>query len=184
VGIDEIMMGIPAVFLDRDGTIIRAQVRDGKPFPPSRLEEVEILSGAVDSLLRLSKSGYLLIGITNQPDVARGKQSRKMVEAIHDFIQSHLPVREIFTCYHDNDDQCNCRKPKPGLILEASQKYGVDLSRSWMVGDRWRDIAAGQAAGVKTIFLDYHYSETVPFYTADYTIPDIAFLAETILKGK
>ncbi len=177
------MAGSPAVFLDRDGIINRAIIREGKPYPPAQLAEVEILQGAITSLQRLADSGYVLIGITNQPDVARGTQSRQMVESINSLLQSRLPVREIFVCYHDNLDDCDCRKPKPGLILQAAQKYGVDLLLSWMVGDRWKDISAGQAAGVKTVFVDYHYDETYQGVPADFIVDDTVFLADTILKG-
>lgn len=177
------MTGLPAVFLDRDGIINRAIVRDGKPFPPARLEELEILSGTFVSLLELANSGYTLIGVTNQPDVARGTQSRQTVESFNALIQSKLPIREFFVCYHDNGDNCDCRKPKPGLILQAAQKYRLDLSHSWMVGDRWKDIAAGQAAGLKTIFVNYHYAETYEGLPADFTVDDTSFLADIILKG-
>jgi len=124
-----------------------------------------------------------LIAITNQPDVARGTQSRAVVESINAFILSKLPIREIFVCFHDNADDCACRKPKPGLILQAAEKYGLDLSQSWMVGDRWKDVSAGQAAGLRTIFVDYHYAETYQGSPADFTVEDTAFLAEIILKG-
>jgi D-glycero-D-manno-heptose 1,7-bisphosphate phosphatase len=182
VGIGEVTRR-SAVFLDRDGIINRAIVRNGRPYPPSSLEEWEILPGAADSLPRLAHSGYLLIGITNQPDVARGTQSRQTVEAFHARVLSTLPIREILVCYHDNQDQCDCRKPKPGLILQAAQKYDLDLSTSWMVGDRWKDIAAGQAAGLKTIFVDYHYAETYKGLPADVTVEDTLFVADIILKG-
>ncbi len=177
------MAGLPAVFLDRDGVINRAVVRDGKPYPPARLEDVEILPGAVSSVQQLAELGYVLIGITNQPDVARGTQSREVVESINAMILSRLPLREIFVCYHDNKDNCDCRKPKPGLILRATKKYGLDLLQSWMVGDRWKDIAAGKAAGVKTIFVDYHYAETYEGVPADFTVKDTLFLTDIILKG-
>ena len=170
------MAGLPAVFLDRDGVINRAAVRDGRPYPPARLEDVEILSGAISSVQRLAECGYVLIGITNQPDVARGTQSREVVESINAMILSRLPLREIFVCYHDNNDHCDCRKPKPGLIFRAAEKYGLDLSQSWMVGDRWKDIAAGRAAGLKTIFVDYHYAETYEGIPADFTVKDTLFL--------
>lgn len=172
-----------AVFLDRDGVLNRVVVRDGRPFPPSGLEDVEIIPGAISSLLQLADCGYVLIGITNQPDVARGTQSRQGVESINALIQSRLPVREIFVCYHDQADECDCRKPKPGLILQAAQKYGLDLSLSWMVGDRWKDIVAGQAAGVKTIFVDYHYAEAYNGAPADFIVEDTALVADIILKG-
>jgi D-glycero-D-manno-heptose 1,7-bisphosphate phosphatase len=175
--------GLQAVFLDRDGVINRAVVREGKPYPPASLEELEILPGALTSLLQLAHSGYVLIGITNQPDVARGIQSRQIVESFNAFILSKLPVHEIFVCYHDNTDNCDCRKPKPGLILQAAKKYSLDLSHSWMIGDRWKDIAAGQAAGLKTIFVDYHYAEAYKGLPADFTVEDTSFLADIILKG-
>ena len=177
------MAGSPAVFLDRDGILNRAIVREGKPFPPTRVEDVELLPGTVTSLRRLAEAGYILIGITNQPDVARGIQSRETVEAINNWIQFRLPIKEIFVCYHDRADQCACRKPKPGLIFQAAQKYALDLSQSWMVGDRWKDIAAGQAAGLRTVFVDYHYCETYRGFPANYSVEDTASLAEIILKG-
>src|SRR5271157_797535 len=177
------MAGLPAVFLDRDGVINRAVVREGRPYSPARLEDVEILSGAISSIQRLAERGYVLIGITNQPDVARGTQSREVVESINAMILSRLPLREIFVCYHDNNDNCDCRKPKPGLILQAADKYGLDLSQSWMVGDRWKDVAAGRAAGLKTIFVDYHYAETYEGVPADFTVKDTLFLSDIILKG-
>ena len=173
-----------AVFLDRDGIVNRAIVRDGKPFPPATSEELEIPSGTFTSLLQLANVGYVLIGITNQPDVARGSQSRQTVESFNTFLLSKLPIREIFVCYHDDIDNCDCRKPKPGLILQAAKKYSLDLSQSWMIGDRWKDIAAGQAIGLKTIFVDYHYAETYKGLPADFTVEDTSFLADIILKGK
>jgi D-glycero-D-manno-heptose 1,7-bisphosphate phosphatase len=177
------MASRPAVFLDRDGIINKAVIREGKPYPPAGLEDVEILSGTVSSLKQLAAAGYVLLGITNQPDVARGTQSRNVVESINTLIESELPIREIFVCYHDTADECTCRKPKPGLILRAAEKYSLDLSRSWMVGDRWKDVSAGQAAGLKTIFVDYHYTETYKASPADFTVEDTAFLADIILKG-
>ena len=177
------MNGLPAVFLDRDGVINRAVVMEGKPYPPAGLDELEILPGAVTSLSRLADFGYVLIGVTNQPDVARGTQSRDMVESFNTVIQSKLPIREIFVCYHDNVDNCDCRKPKPGLILQAADKYGLDFSSSWMVGDRWKDIAAGKSVGLKTIFVDDHYAETYQGTPADFTVEDTAYLADIILKG-
>lgn len=176
-------MRSPAVFFDRDGIINRAIVREGRPYPPAGLEEVQLIPGTVAAMKKLSKAGYTLIGITNQPDVARGTQSRAMVEKINVFILEHIPLKEIFVCYHDNQDQCDCRKPKPGLILQATKKYDLDLSRSWMVGDRWQDIAAGQAVGLKTIFIDYKYSEPYQGSPATYNIEDTNSVASIILEG-
>jgi D-glycero-D-manno-heptose 1,7-bisphosphate phosphatase len=151
-----------AVFLDRDGVINRAAVRDGKPYPPACVEELEVLPGVAGALGRLKAAGYLLIVVTNQPDVARGTQSRAMVEAIHTRLASILPIDEFRACYHDDHDACACRKPKPGMLLDAARARGVDLHASVMVGDRWRDVEAGAQAGCATVFLDRGYAERKP----------------------
>jgi D-sedoheptulose 7-phosphate isomerase len=152
----------PAVFLDRDGVLNRAIIRQGKPFPPSGPEELELLPQVASSLRDLKAHGFDLFVITNQPDVARGTHTRESVEAIHRVLTSSLPIDDIFVCYHDDDDHCACRKPLPGLLLEAQRKHNVDLSRSFVVGDRWRDIDAGHNAGCKTILIDYGYNERKP----------------------
>lgn len=149
-----------AVFFDRDGVLNIAIVQNGKPYPPLTVEELVITPGAIEQLPILCKRGYLLIGITNQPDVARGKQTVKEVEEINLQLLMKLPLEEIFCCFHDDQDNCNCRKPKPGLIFQAAKKYDVDLSESFVVGDRWKDIAAGISAGCHTILIDYGYSES------------------------
>ncbi len=177
------MSGRPAIFLDRDGIINQAVVRAGKPYPPASLSELELIPGAIDSLKKLADAGYVLIGITNQPDVARGTQTREVVETINSYIKTELPITEIFACYHDNQDDCPCRKPKPGLILEGAKKFDIDLTKSWMVGDRWKDISAGQAAGLRTVFVDYHYDETYSGPSADFIIENMAGLAEIVLKS-
>ncbi len=148
-----------AVFLDRDGVIDRAIVRDGKPHPPTSLSELEILPGVPEALEKLRAAGYRLIVVTNQPDVARQAQTQDAVEAMHAALQAQLPIDEFRVCYHDDADGCDCRKPQPGLLLGAARDMDVDLSSSFMVGDRWRDIEAGRRAGCTTIFIDYHYAE-------------------------
>jgi len=168
-----------AVFLDRDGVINRAIVRQGKPYPPASLDELEILPGVPDALARLSAAGFRPIVVTNQPDVARGKQTREAVETIHAALSSQLPLDEFRVCYHDDGDQCHCRKPQPGLLLEAARDTGVDLSASFMVGDRWRDVEAGRRAGCMTIFIDYGYAE--PQGKADVRVHSLAEAADWIL---
>ena len=151
-----------AVFLDRDGVINRAIVRQGKPHPPSAVSELEILAGVPDALARLRAAGFRLIVVTNQPDVARGTQTRAQVEALHAVLHSHLPLDEFRVCYHDDADGCACRKPQPGLLLEAAREHGLSLAASFIVGDRWRDIEAGQRAGCAALFIDYEYAERRP----------------------
>ena len=151
-----------AVFLDRDGVINRAVLRDGKPFPPANLAALEILPGVANAMQSLHEAGWLLIVVTNQPDVARGITSLEDVEAINAHLRECLPIDEFRTCYHDSCDDCNCRKPLPGALLAAADSHGIDLFSSYMVGDRWRDIEAGERANCMTIFLDYGYDEKQP----------------------
>ena len=151
-----------AVFLDRDGVINRVVQQDGKPHPPSDTDQVEILQGVAAALSDLKAAGYLLIVVTNQPDVARGTQTQAAVEAIHTHLAARLPIDEFRTCYHDDGDSCDCRKPKPGLLVDSALAHDVDLSASVMVGDRWRDIEAGRAAGCRTIFVNCEYNERQP----------------------
>jgi D-glycero-D-manno-heptose 1,7-bisphosphate phosphatase len=151
-----------AVFLDRDGVINAAVVRDGKPYPPARVEDVEILPGVADALAHLRAAGFALIVVTNQPDVARGTQTRAAVDAIHDRLATELPLDAVYACCHDDADACACRKPAPGLLRDAARDHGLDLAGSFMVGDRWRDTDAGAAAGCRTIFVDRGYAERRP----------------------
>lgn len=150
-----------AVFLDRDGVLNRAIVRDGKPYPPNSLSELDIPEGTADALIRLRNGGYLLLVVTNQPDVARGTQRLDVIEAMHEQLRRELPLDEILACYHDGDD-CECRKPKPGALIAAAKRLQLDLNGSFMVGDRWRDIEAGQHAGCQCLFIDYGYKEKQP----------------------
>ena len=165
-----------AVFLDRDGVINRAIVRDGKPYPPVSLVELEILPGVHEALQKLHDANYLLVVVTNQPDVARGTSKREDIELMNAFLSSQLPIDDFKTCYHDSADECNCRKPLPGALLEAAQEHDIDLSKSFMVGDRWRDVEAGASAGCKTFFINYRYAEQKP------DAPD--FIVSSLLEAK
>jgi D-glycero-D-manno-heptose 1,7-bisphosphate phosphatase len=151
-----------AVFLDRDGVINRVVLRESRPYPPGSLEEFEFLPGVAEAVRGLHRAGFRLIVVTNQPDVATGVQCRKIVEAMHERIRSTLPVDDIKVCYHIDRDDCLCRKPKPGMLLEAAHEWTLDLDRSFLVGDRWRDIEAGKAANCKTILIQSDYQEKRP----------------------
>ena len=148
-----------AVFLDRDGVISRSLVKDGKPYPPSSLEEVEILPGVPRAIMKLKAAGFMIICVTNQPDVARQTQDRQTVEAINGFLLKSLCLDGIRVCYHDDNDKCLCRKPLPGMLLDAAKKFSINLKESFMVGDRWRDVEAGRRAGCTTVLIDYQYTE-------------------------
>lgn len=169
-----------AVFLDRDGVINQAIVKAGKPYPPASLDELEVLPGVPEALRQLRCAGFALIVVTNQPDVARGTQTRSAVEEIHEWLTGQLPIDEFCTCYHDDVDGCVCRKPRPGLLLEAAKRLGLDLASSVMVGDRWRDIEAGKRAGCKTVFIDYGYAERRPD-APDATVASLAEAATWIV---
>jgi D-glycero-D-manno-heptose 1,7-bisphosphate phosphatase len=156
------VVGRRAVFLDRDGVVNRAVVRDGKPYPPDSLAELEILPGVPDALERLRAAGFLNVIVTNQPDVATGTQRREVVEAMHARLLATLAIDAVKVCYHVAADNCACRKPKPGMLQEAAAELGIDLTASFLVGDRWRDIGAAHAAGCKAYFVERDYKEKWP----------------------
>jgi D-glycero-D-manno-heptose 1,7-bisphosphate phosphatase len=159
VGIDH-LSGRPAVFLDRDGVLNESLVgADGVPRPPSGLAEFALVEGAAEACRRLGSLGFLRIVVTNQPDVARGTQQRDVVEAIHQRLRDYVSLDDIRVCYHDDDDLCDCRKPKPGLLVSAAHDWGIDLASSFMIGDRWRDVEAGQRAGCATILIDAQHAQ-------------------------
>ena len=158
-----------AVFLDRDGVLNRAVVRKGRPYPPASVDEVEILPGVVEALRGLKEAGFVLIVVSNQPDVARGKTPQATVDAINAYLAERLPIDRFITCYHDSGDGCDCRKPRPGMLQEGGREFGVDLVASFMVGDRWRDVEAGASAGCRTFFIDYGYDEKLPL-SSDYRV--------------
>lgn len=168
--------------MDRDGVINKAIVRDGQPYPPVSLAELEILPGVLESLQQLRDANYLLVVVTNQPDVARGTTKREDVELINAFLSSQLPIDEFKTCYHDSDHKCSCRKPMPGALLEAAQEHNIDLLKSFMVGDRWRDIEAGNSAGCKTFFINHRYAEKAPD-APDFIVSSL-FEAKKIILGE
>lgn len=151
-----------AVFIDRDGVVNRAVLRDGKPYPPASLSDLRLLPGVRDACRKLREAGFALILITNQPDIARGAVSAQQVAEIHSRLQRYLQLDDIRVCPHDDQDRCDCRKPNPGMLLEAARTLDIDLSSSYMIGDRWRDVEAGHRAGCQTIFVDYGYRERMP----------------------
>ena len=150
-----------AVFLDRDGVINRALERDKKPYPPRSLDEFEILPEVSAACARLKAVGFWLVVVTNQPDVGRGTLPKETVEAIHREMCRRLPIDRVEVCYHAGQgaSECDCRKPKTGMLLRAAKALDLDLTQSWMVGDRWRDIDCGHAAGCRTIFVDRGHAE-------------------------
>ena len=175
--------GARAVFLDRDGVLNKSIVRDGRPYAPTSLAEFELLPGVIDATHALHDHGFLLIVVTNQPDVGAGRLERNTVERMNAQIRTSLPIDDIKVCYHVDDDECACRKPKPGMLIEAAREWNIDLSASVIVGDRWRDIEAGQAARCKTVFVDAGYDEKAMSQPADAVVPSLHAAARLIIDG-
>lgn len=170
-----------AVFLDRDGVLVRTDVRDGRPYATVRSADMEILNEAPAAVARLKASGFLTLVATNQPDLATGKLALAELDAVHAILNDRMPLDDILVCPHIDADGCDCRKPKPGLLVEGARRHDVDLASSIMVGDRWRDVEAGRAAGCMTIFIDRGYRETLP-HAADHTVSDVAAAADLIIQ--
>jgi len=171
---------VRAVFLDRDGVITVPEFRDGWSFAPRSLAEFKMYPETQDCLQRLYKAGFIIVVVTNQPDVGHGHVRRDVVEAIHAYILEALPVASIECCYHRQDEGCACRKPSPGMIFGAAERYGIDLRKSVMVGDRESDVEAGRSAGCHTVFIDRGYSEPPPRH-AGAVVNSLAEATEYIL---
>jgi D-glycero-D-manno-heptose 1,7-bisphosphate phosphatase len=175
-------MGRAAIFLDRDGVLNAAHAGpDGRPRPPRDLLELALLPGAVEACARLRSAGFALVGVTNQPDIARGTARLACVEAMNREVAAACGLDAIEMCPHDDADGCACRKPLPGLILGAAARLGLDPARSWMVGDRWRDVEAGQAAGCRTLLVGPGWPERLPRRPPDAALPGLPEAAQHIL---
>ena len=177
----------PAVFLDRDGTLNLQVVRAGKPYPPATLAEFALFPGVPEACAQLAAAGYVLVVATNQPDVGRGDQAQSVVEAMHARLRELVPaLTHIEVCYAPGQGVAHAedyrRKPAPGMITDAASNLGLDLARSWMVGDRWRDIDCGQRAGLRTVFIDFGYDEALRA-APDFTVQDFTAAAAVILRS-
>ena len=172
-----------AVFLDRDGVLNPPVVRDGKPYPPATVEEFKIYPEAAEACRALRNVGFILVVATNQPDVGRGTQKREVVEAMHAKLQRELSIDRIEVSYdsgHENPPS-EFRKPRPGMLLRAARELGLDLAASWMVGDRWRDIDCGHAAGCRTVFINRGYVEELR-QTPHFMVKNLAEAARIIVE--
>lgn len=170
-----------AVFVDRDGVLNRVVLAKGKPLPPRDVSDLCILPGTQVACQTLAAAGFLLVMVTNQPDIARGKTNRQTVDEINIELARSLGLHAVKVCPHDDEDQCDCRKPKPGMLQRAAMEWGVDLSASVMVGDRWRDIEAGRRAGCSTVWIRSKYDEPTGA-SADFVAASLAEAVPWILK--
>jgi D-glycero-D-manno-heptose 1,7-bisphosphate phosphatase len=180
-------VGRPAVFLDRDGVINKPVLREGRPHPPAEVKDFELYEDVPAGCARFEAAGYLLVVVTNQPDVARGTQTRAAVEAMHREMLEVLPqIARVEVCWHagtDGADPCDCRKPQPGMVLRAAKALNIDLTQSFLIGDRWRDVDCGHAAGCRTVFIERKYSETLK-HTPDWTVESFGEAVEVILSAE
>lgn len=151
-------MSQQAAFLDRDGVLVEAIVRDGSAVAPTSLAEFRLVPNAGEQVRRLKAAGLPCYVVTNQPEIARRLIDWSTLDAMHSLLCAELPIDDIFVCPHEQADHCACRKPLPGLLKQAEAKWAVNLSGSVMLGDRWSDVAAGRAAGCRTILLERPYS--------------------------
>jgi D-glycero-D-manno-heptose 1,7-bisphosphate phosphatase len=147
------------VFLDRDGVLNDVVLQNGRPHPPATLDDLRILPGVPEACQALREAGFILVIVTNQPDISRGTATRSTVDELNDAVRNLTGVDAVYVCPHDDAQGCDCRKPAPGLLRRAARDLGIDLLRSYMVGDRWRDIEAGQRAGCRTAYVEGQYQE-------------------------
>ncbi len=173
----------PAVFLDRDGVLIHTNVVDGKPYAIRDRAEYRLLPGVREACMRLKAAGFALVVITNQPDLDNQLVTPETMNQIHAYLQRDLPLDGIYVCPHDKRRNCDCRKPRPGMLLQAGQELALDLKKSWMVGDRASDVAAAKTAGCRAVFIDCGYGETKP-EKPDAVAYSLAEAAEVILTSE
>jgi len=168
-----------AIFLDRDGVINKVILRNEKVSSPWKAKELMILPGVKETLKKFKAMGFLNIVVSNQPDVKRGFIKKEELFQMNEILNKNLVLDEIKICPHDDDDNCHCRKPKPGLILESARKHGIDLEQSFFVGDGWKDIEAGKAAGCKTILIKADYNKDLQ-KNCDYAVNNLKEALEII----
>ncbi len=171
-----------AVFLDRDGVLNWARVENGKPYAPRKVKDFRLLDGVEAAVCALKDAGYLLVVVTNQPDVGNGFVDREAVEEMNRQLLDQLMIDDVRVCFHAQNEGCACRKPKPGMILDASADFAIDPASSFMVGDRNGDVQAGKAAGCRTVFIDYDYKEGLT-EKADFVCRNLAEAAAYILNS-
>ena len=181
MGIGRAEVGRPAVFLDRDGTLNEQVIRGGKPYPPAGPDDFRLFPDVHGGCRRLKAAGFVLVVATNQPDVGRGTLPQSVVEAMHERLHLLVPeIDRIEVSYDSGTEPARRRKPEPGMLLDAAAALNLDLARSWIVGDRWRDVECGRRAGVRTVLIDFGYAEELPT-VPDFTVKSFGEAVGTIL---
>ena len=170
-----------AFFFDRDGILNKSILKKNKPYSPRNLRELRLNLELVEFIKKLKKKNFKIIVITNQPDIKSGKLNKYTLKVINLIIKKKFCIDDIFICIHGKNENCHCRKPKPGMIIKASEKWNINLKKSFFVGDRWKDMQAGEIMGCKTIFIDYDYNETQP-KSYSYKFKTIGLMIKKIKK--
>jgi D-glycero-D-manno-heptose 1,7-bisphosphate phosphatase len=172
-----------AIFLDRDGVINKGYVTNGKSYAPRKIEDFKLLPYVKESIEKLINNGYLIIVVTNQPDISNGLLSLDVLYLMHNKLREKLAVTDIYFCPHSKNENCECRKPKPGMIVAAAQKYKINFSKSFLIGDRASDIEAGKKVGCRLIFINRNYKESKPIIQ-EKTVNNLKSATNYILKNK
>jgi D-glycero-D-manno-heptose 1,7-bisphosphate phosphatase len=172
-----------AVFLDRDGVLNRSDVRNGKPYAPRNLSNFRLQPGAARAVDELKAAGFIVVVVTNQPDIGNGLMQHDTLDAMHEKLRAKVAVDDIMVCPHRQDEGCSCRKPKPGMIRQAMRRWGIDATQSYMVGDRGNDIVAGYAAGLYTVFVERGYTEALTI-RPDLIVRSLSQAASRILQRR
>ena len=169
-----------AVFFDRDGVVNKVIVRDGKPYSPRTIEEFILNDGIREAAYHLRTRGFRVFVVSNQPDIARGKLSNDVLDLMIRRMRWEIPIDDVYICPHDEVHQCSCRKPKPGMLMELASRWNIDLLSSFMIGDTWKDIEAGKAAGCRTILLDAPYNQNTD---CEYRVRSLSEAVNLIIKS-
>jgi D-glycero-D-manno-heptose 1,7-bisphosphate phosphatase len=169
------------VFLERDGVLNLVRIERQHQVCPVTLEEMKVNVAAVPLLAKLKAAGLLLIATTNQPGLSRGYQNRREMDRMHNLLQKTFSLDDIFVCPHDETDRCPCRKPKPGLLVEAAFKWHLDLDRSFVISDKWQDAEAARTAGCTSLLID---SPFLGKTHKDFVLPNMEAVVEKILHLK
>ncbi len=170
-----------AVFLDRDGVLVVPTFRDGRSFAPTRLEDYRFYPAAAPALTRLKAAGYRIVVVTNQPDVGKGLIARDVMDEMHARLCRAMPIDAVMACFHTQAEGCDCRKPKPGMLIDAARQLRIDLTESYIVGDRASDVEAGEAAGCRTVLIDLDYREHKPV-APTFTVRSVAEAVDVMTR--
>ncbi|MCI0419668.1 MAG: HAD family hydrolase [Acidobacteria bacterium] len=170
-----------AFCLDRDGVINAVVTCEGRLTSPRTDEEFQILPRVSEAIRQMQSAGFLVIVVTNQPEISRGLVERETVDRFHSRIRSELAIDDIRVCYHDTEDRCSCRKPEPGLLVASAKQWNIRLGQSFLVGDREKDIEAGRRAGCTTMLIRAPYNQG-PAATPDFLVESLDHAVKIALE--